>query len=195
MATSFINEHSVEFSLVPYLKKELEKNYNFVLPLFPWLNRETGKLSQHVHYNDAFKILVMFPRRPKLEQVDGINVYVTINKDLLSFKEFANDQGVPVIAGCPIATNFWELSKCTNYAWIEINKKATNAYLNQINGSSSKKVIKKLSISSIVKMIDISKTFNMDNFQYFLEKSRDVMPGVFLFGPRYKPTYFLIKYR
>ena len=113
MATSFINEHSVEFSLVPYLKKELEKKYNFVLPLFPWLNRETGKLSQYVHRNDTFKVLVMFPRRPKLEQEDGKIVYVTINEDLLSFKEFAKDYGVPVIAGCPIAANFWELSKCT----------------------------------------------------------------------------------
>ena len=195
MATSFINEHSVEFSLVPHLKKELEKSFDFVVPLFPWLNRETSNISKHVHHNDTFKILVIFPRRPKIEQGDSKNVYVTINEDLLSFKKFANDYDVPVIAGCPMVTNFWELSKCTNHVWIEINKKTTNTYLNQISSGQNKKGVKKLSVSSIVQMVNKSKLFSIDTFQEFLENSKNVMPGVFLFGPRYKPTYFLIKSR
>ena len=195
MATSFINEHSAELSLVPYLKKELEKSFDFVVPLFPWLNRETSNISKHVHLNDSFKVLVIFPRRPKLEQGDSKNVFVTINEDLLSFKEFANAYDVPVIAGCPIATNFWELSKCTNHVWIEINKKTTRTYLYHISSGQNKKNMKNLSISSIVQMVNKSKLFSIEDFQEFLENSKNVMPGVFLFGPRYKPTYLLIRNR
>ena len=112
IATSFISEHSAELSLVPHLKMELEKHFNTVAPVFPWFNREASKISRQVHNNDRFKILVLFPRRPKLDHSENKNVFITINEDLLNFKNFASTHDIPVIAGCPISTNFWELSKC-----------------------------------------------------------------------------------
>jgi hypothetical protein len=193
MATSFINEHSVELSLVPYLKKELEKSYNFVAPLFPWLNRETSNISKNIHPNDTFKILIIFPRRPKITQDNSNNIFVTINEELLLFKDFANNNNVPVIAGCPIAVNFWELSQCNKYAWIEINKESTSIYLNQISGNHNNNLAKTISTASVVQMAEKSKLFNINSFQEFLENSKNIMPSVFLFGPKYKPTYFLIK--
>ena len=195
MATSFINEHSAELSIIPHLKMELEKSFDYVAPLFPWLNRETSNILRQVHLNDRFRILIVFPRRPKLEQDDSKSVFLTINADLLSFKEFAMDYDVPVIAGCPLSTNFWGLSKCTSHVWIEINKKTTSTYLYQVMSNHKKKDVNCLSISSIVKMINKSKFFSIGEFQEFIEESRHVMPRVFWFGPRYKPTYLLIKNR
>jgi hypothetical protein len=192
MATSFISEHSAELSIVPHLKMELEKFFNYVLPIYPWVNRETSKTSKQVHINDRFKVLVLFPRRPKLDHSDNRKVLTTINADLFSFKEFAGTHNVPVIAGCPISTNFWELSKCANPVWIEINKETTSNYLFPIS-NYGEKVCESLPISSIVNMINKSRTFDIDTFKDFLHESKEVMPGVFLFGPKYKPTYFLIK--
>ena len=195
MATSFISEHSAELSIVPRLKLELEKHYNFVTPLFPWFKRETSNISMQVHHNDEFKILALFPRRPKLENGESNKVFITINKDLLGFKELASTFNVPVIAGCPVSTNFWELSKCKNYILVEINEKTTSDYLYQVTNKRDKKAKKGLSISRLVKMIDKSSTFNIEKFQDLLLELRSAIPGAYFFGPRYKPTYFLIKYR
>ena len=139
MATSFISEHSAEFSLVPHLKMELEKHFDYVAPIFPWLNRETSKISNQTHINDRFKVLTLFPRRPKLDHNDNRKIFMTINADLSIFKEFASKFNVPVIAGCPPATNFWELSKCTKHVWIEINNETISNYLNQVSAPPEKK--------------------------------------------------------
>lgn len=118
-----------------------------------------------------------------------------INADLSLFKEFAGAFNVPVIAGCPLATNFWELSKCTKHIWIEINDETISNYLNPVSNIPGEKVVESLSISCIVKMLNKSTTFDIDRFSDFLHESKDAMPGVFLFGPRYKPLYLLIKNR
>ncbi len=195
MATSFISERSAELSLVPYLKMELEKHFDYVAPVFPWLNRETSKISKQVHINDRFKVLVLFPRRPKLDHNDNRKIFTTINADLSIFKEFASKFNVPVIAGCPLATNFWELSKCTKHVWIEINNETISNYLNPLSKTPGEKVVESLSVSCIVKMINKSTTFDIDSFSDFLHESKYAIPRTFLFGPRYKPSYLLIKKR
>ena len=167
MATSYISERSAELSLVPQLKLELEKHFYYVAPLFPWLNREASNISRQIHINDRFKVLVLFPRRPKLDHDDVNNIFTTINEDLLTFKTFAKEHNVPVIAGCPIARDFWELSKCTKHIWIEINNETISNYLNPVTNNSGKKVITSLSISRIVKMINKSTLFNIESFSDF----------------------------
>lgn len=193
MATSYISERSAELSLVPQLKLELEKYFDYVAPLFPWLNRETSLLSRQIHINDSFKILILFSRRPKINFSDKSEIFATINEDLYLFHEFAKKHNVPVIAGCPIATNFWELSKSTNHVWIEINKKTISNYLNLVSSYNGKKVISSITVSKIVSLINRSPAFGIKEFFDFLQESKDVMPRHFVFGSRYKPLYLLIK--
>jgi len=145
LATSFINEHSVEFYIVPYLKNELEKSFKYVAPVFPWLNRETSKISKILHGNDRFHILVVFPRRPKLTINDSKEIFITINSEVLEFKNIANQYDIPIILSCPIASNFWELSKCSNFVWLEINDQQPDEYLKLVQSSN----FNKLSLPSI----------------------------------------------
>lgn len=186
MATSYVNERSVELTLVPYLKNELEKYFEYVVPVVPWLNRETSKLSRDAHSQDHFKVLALFPRRPKLTVDSNELIFVTINHDLLVFKQFAEEYMVPVIAGCPVASNFWELSICREYVWLNITEEKVNNYLNLIR--------EELSISEIVELVNSSELFNIDSFSEFLNVAKYAMPRRFLFGPQYRPVYFLIKY-
>lgn len=193
MATSYITERSAELTLVPYLKMELEKYFEYVVPLVPWLNRETSKLSKDVHSQDHFKILALFPRRPKLPKNGNEQIFVTINHDLFVFKQFAEEYMVPVIAGCPVASNFWELSVCRRNVWLSITEEKTNNYLNLIGDDFGKKLVEDLSILEIVELVNRSKLFNMDRFSDFLNEAKYAMPRRFLFGAKYKPVYFLIK--
>lgn len=109
MATSFICERSAELVLVPHMKSLLNKEYKHVVSIFPWLNRELGNKAKDTHKNDEFKILVLFPRRPKLSN-DGI--FVSINYELKEVEKIGVNYGIKVIAGSPIASDFWELSTC-----------------------------------------------------------------------------------
>ena len=73
MATGYISEHSAEYYLVPALKKILQTQYSHVAPMFPWLSREFSKFSKLIHKDDRFHVLVMFPRRPKIDIADNGN--------------------------------------------------------------------------------------------------------------------------
>ncbi|MEH3174239.1 hypothetical protein POW79_19805, partial [Enterobacter quasiroggenkampii] len=89
MATSYISEHSAEYYLVPALKAILQEQYSHIAPVFPWISREFSNISKHLHKDDWFHVLVMFPRRPKFNAYDNCEVYVTINREL----EYFNNAG------------------------------------------------------------------------------------------------------
>ena len=133
MAISYISEHSAEYYLVPALKTILQEKYSHVAPVFPWIHREFNKLSLHLHKDDQFHVLVMFPRRPKLDGPDCDEIYVTINGELEAFNKVGKEKGVPVIAGCPKAVDLWDLSNCKNYAWFDLANNNFREYLNSIS--------------------------------------------------------------
>ncbi|ENU7784994.1 hypothetical protein B4X50_RS04630 [Escherichia coli] len=133
MATSYISEHSAEYYLVPALKNILQEQYSHIAPVFPWISREFSNISKYLHKEDRFHVLVMFPRRPKINASDDCEVYVTINEELDAFNKIGKEKGVPVIAGCPRAVNVWDLSNCNNYAWINLSQFNYYEYLNPVS--------------------------------------------------------------
>ena len=133
MATSYISEHNAEYSLVPALKKILQEQYGHVAPVFPWISRDFSKISRHLHKDDMFHVLVMFLRRPKLNDLDSNEIYFTINWEVEAFKKIAEVKGVPVITGCPVAGDLWSLSNCEDYAWLDLSKNNYHVYLNPIS--------------------------------------------------------------
>ena len=194
MATSYINEHSAEFYIVPHLKCELENHFKYVAPVMPWLNRETSKISKKLHGSDQFKMLIVFPRRPKLEVNNTEKIFITVNPELITFNQFAAQKNIPVIMACPIASNFWDLSKDSKSVWIKIFEQQTENYMYLLQSSnSSDSVLPRISINELAKQIKNCVLFNVDSLFAFIKESRDLIPGNFIYGPRYKPVYFLIK--
>ncbi len=193
MAASYINEHSLEYYIVLYLKNELEKHFKYVAPVFPWLKRETSSISKVLHFKDEFQLLLVFPRRPKLD-INTKRIFITINQELIEFRDFVSQHDIPVILGCPIAFNFWELSQCSKYVWAEINNQQISTYLNLIYCTDlNETILPSISINDIVKLIQKSRLINIDSFTELINESKYILPKRFLFGPLYKPVYFLIK--
>jgi hypothetical protein len=195
MATSFISEHTAELSVIPYLKEKLEVHFDYVVPVFPWLTRETGNISKHLHQNDQFKVLAVFPRRPKIKHDERGKVFATINPELLQFKEFAEEYGVASIAGCPVSDSFWKLASNKRPVFLKINQSTTGEYLYPLKPVHQNNSHDRLPVSAIVKMVRKSNLFNVEEFQDFLYEGRHVMPHTFFWGARYKPTYFLVRNR
>ena len=192
MATSYISEHSAEYSLVPALKSLLEAEFEFVVPVFPWITREISKISMLLHKNDRFHILVMFPRRPKISGVNDSTVYVTINRELESYKEVGSEHGVPVIAGCLKASDFWELAKCSEHIWLEIGHPELQEYLISVESLTLGTRSPRLDDEAVIALVKESRIHDIGGFDGFLRKARYSQPHR-MYGAQYKPVYFLVK--
>ncbi len=138
MATSYINERTAEYYLVPALKRILEKDFYDVAPVFPWLSREFSKISKELHNSDKFSLLAMFPRRPKVGPDECRTIYAIINSELEEFCEVCEQYDVPVIAGCSNASTFWNLSRGDDVVWLDIRHPGLDSYLNPISHSAAR---------------------------------------------------------
>ncbi|MGP2522755.1 hypothetical protein ACTUSX_23210 [Pantoea ananatis] len=190
MATSYISEHSAEYYLVPALKKILQEQYSHVAPVFPWMSREFCKISRRLHKDDLFHVLVMFPRRPKFNDPDNGEIYVTINHELEAFNKVGEEKGVPVIAGCPRAVDIWDLANCHNYVWLDLAQSNNHEYLNPISKMEKKGCL--LEKEDIVALVRNSAIFNLETFEGFWRDAKETQPYR-MYGSQYKPVYFLIK--
>lgn len=199
MATSFVCEHSVEYYLVPEFKALLEEEYESVIPLFPWLTREGGKLSREIHKLPFFNVVAMYSRRPKFEKPGSDIVIVKINNELMRAAEQGKMLGIPIIAGIPFARDFFELSKHPKCYWIKLTDYSIADYHLEINKSMD--YIPKCGFDNDGELINYIKgIMRPKSFSEILTDVRKVMSARkedshfkrFLFASGYRPVYFLI---
>lgn len=126
--SSFISEHTAEFILVPKLVSILREKYNTVVPIFPWLTREGGKLSNNIHGDDKFKVLILFPRRPKINISLSNQILIKINENLVSAANEFSEVNIPVISGCPVIRDFWNINDDPKCIWINLNSNVNKYY-------------------------------------------------------------------
>jgi hypothetical protein len=200
-AASYICEHSAEYTLVPKLKKILKKKFEFVTPIYPWLSREGSKVSHNLHKKDEFYAVALYPRRPKIPSIDPIEIEIKINPELIKGARVGSEHGIPVIAGCPLATNFWCLGDEPEFLWMKINDDCKEIHTAKATKSNKWSIIDN-SKNSIFKSEEqllefVSENKKMLNLKRFIEAVRDFhyrsSHSFWVFGGRYKPVYFLLK--
>ena len=118
---SFISERSAEYVLVPNLKSILLEKFSTVTPLFPWATREGGSLSKHIHGGETFRMIGLYARRPKLIST-GTNITIKLNRQILMGAKQGEELGIPIIAGCPLVKDFWELGGDPECVWIRLDQ-------------------------------------------------------------------------
>lgn len=199
-AKSFICEHTVEYILIPKLKEILHKRFDIVTPIYPWASREGGNISKELHKCDKFKVVGLYPRRPKLISAGTPKITVKINGQILLGAQSGMKLGIPIVAGCPLVTNFWELGNNPNCVWIKLNQGSTESfeleleliqpsyYMNQISEfifTNEKDLLTYLSEKSA------SIDFNSAMLSFREIKMDSGSPFRFMGG--YKPVYFLLR--
>lgn len=203
--TSFIGEHTVELTIVPILKKILQKEFEFVVPIFPWMTREGGNISKLVHKNDKFKIIGLYPRRPKLSIQENSNIFIKISPQIILGARSGLTQGIPIIGGLPLVRNFWELSKDPRCLWLTLdfeNDEQLEYEIELENFSKQEKTLlnKILSVDkniyqlikekaknyNIIEALEAFKKIKMESMHLDFYSSFAYMGG-------YKPIYFLLK--
>ncbi len=202
--TSFICEHTAEYVLVPALKRILQKEYEFVTPIFPWISREGSNISKKIHKNEKFRILGLYPRRPKLSNARSAEILVNVNYDIKVGAESALEHGIPVVAGCPLASDLWELGKEPDCMWINLCESTSESYRVEMDAGRVKSsylqrdhifdtdeglinhTIDNCNLLSLPEALEAFKDIKMKS-----KRLEFFSPMAFMGG--YKPAYFLMK--
>lgn len=205
-ATSFISEHTAEFVLVPILKRILKKEFEFVTPIFPWMTREGSNISALIHKDDKFKIVGLYPRRPKIHLQTKNTIFVKLNSEIICGAKFGKENGLPIIAGCPLSQNLWELGQTQKCMWIKLDFEQPVTKELKIDLAKNYSVNRELykmvfrNETKIHNYIDkIAKTFDLftaiEAFRNVKMQSSRSMIGAYglAFMGGYKPVYFLLK--
>jgi hypothetical protein len=184
-AKSFLSEHSVEFSLIAAAKEFLSCQYEYAVPIYPWMGRELGKLSGLIHGGDCFKVLAIFARRPKLTTKPSSSIFIKINSELLEFEMICREFGIPVIVGCPMVYSFWDLDKSPQVVWLDL------AVQNEVVLELEKGVKAGIDGGGVLDLVNRAAELSFPNFDRFLRLVRSLSSS--FYGSTYKPFYFLIK--
>lgn len=204
-ARSFISEHTAEYTLVPNLKNILQERFSIVTPLFPWATREGSTISRHLHKDERFKIVGLYPRRPKLLSANSSIIIVKLNRQILLGAQRGTELGIPIIAGCPLAKDFWELGNCPNCLWIKLDQGFVDDFELEIESSQSSyfaNQISKFVFQSekdlLIYLNERSEPMNfgaaMLSFTEIKRASRELdYHSYFGLMGGYKPVYFLLK--
>lgn len=196
--SSFLNENSIALTLSPILKNILEKKYSKVIPLIPWITREGTKISKVIHKNDEFKVIGVYPRRPKINLDNDKEVYFKINEKIIDSSNYSRSLGLPIVCALPLVKNFWDLAIDPNLLWIDLKKYETKDYFVKINLlenyydlNNEHQILKE---NDILDLVEESKIFNIETL---IETHREINSfynkGSFSFYNNYKPILFLVK--
>lgn len=198
--SSFICEHTAEYVLIPKLKSILKLKFDIVIPIFPWMTSEGNNLSKQIHAQDKFKIVGFYPRRPKINLKNN-KIIIKINNEFIDGAEAASQINIPMLAGCPLANNFWELNDNTNCIWIKLTDKTKHHYEIECNTEDTTE-FKILDKSEILDseddildfVIGSSKTHNLKTLIEGIQNIRQHSLTFYFMGfGSYKPIYFLLK--
>jgi hypothetical protein len=169
------------------------------------MTREGSNISLELHVNDRFRVLGLYPRRPKSVSAKDERLVIKINEQILIGAQVGSKVGIPIIGGCPIASDFWELGNDPNCLWVNLESQGSEDYEIQLDLSNSPYQIKTHSefvfhsdrdlldyVEMKSKAIDINtaldafKSIKMHSSGYGNYYHMAFMGG-------YKPVYFLMR--
>lgn len=198
--SSFFSEHTAEYVLIPRLTNILKQQFEVVIPIFPWLTREGSNLSKTIHRNDKFKVIGLYPRRPKINLTDH-RILIKINSEFLAGANEASRINIPMIAGCPLARNLWELNEYTKCVWIQLTEKTKHFYNVEYSDKtpSGYKILQNDEVlkndDEILNFINNgSKKLDFECLIQAFKTIKEHSPTVYFMGfGSYKPVYFLLR--
>lgn len=204
-ATSFISEHTVELTIAPIFKKLLEQEFTSVVPIFPWMTREGGRVSRLIHKDDRFKIIGLYPRRPKLIENGKESIYLKIGEQIVLGAKAGKTLGIPIIGGLPLVRNLWELGDKPECLWMRLDLEDTGLSEYEIKYDGmyipDKMLLNKVltSTNEIIEVIqqqanvfDLKRA--LDTFKKVKISSMNIESySNFAFMGGYKPLYFLLR--
>jgi len=199
--TSFISERTAEYYLVPPFRALLASSYTHVLPFFYWKTREGNIQSRMDDFPSLLTACALFPRRPKIE---GERVEMTVNEEVHIMSRLLLEAGIPTFLGFPRVQSLSDFASEFECLWF-CSRSSKNSYssheifpgmlrtpdselLGPFRGGSG---IQEYLVRNAARRTWYDLLYALSEVH---SKYRDEVPrkNPFMFGPVYKPTYFLM---
>lgn len=111
---SYVSEHTIEFYLVPWMRRTLAPIFPATLAFYYWALREGSTESRRAKCPGPIRLLAIYPRRPKSDS-DTRNPIMKVNSELFASAAKLRSLGVPVFIAAPIIDSIFELANETNF--------------------------------------------------------------------------------
>lgn len=198
--SSIVSEHTTEFVLVPKITKILRAEYSMVVPLYFWLSREGGRRAKEIHEGQEFRVVALFPRRPKCTGESDSRIYFTVNEGLKDSAQLLLKRGVSCIAGCPLIKSFWQIDAGPQCIFIALDGNAPGQYSFDVeNAPMDEHGTILASYSQLLRYVSEStRCLKFDELLIALRESRSLqgpqhIDGTHMFSSLYKPVILLLR--
>lgn len=208
MINSFISEHSLEYIIVPRIWELLKQRFSLVIPIYFWAAREGNSLSKKIHKEQKLKILLVFPRRPKINLNKPNRVYGKINYSIINCFRKARTFGIPTVFSFPVILSFKDIANnvlIDHFEVVHFEQKDIHFFVNKETNEISVldnqvKALRLLNDSDIFDLVTNAKELNWENAVAKINELRRMnrydgssnYGRFFFWGNSYKPIYFLI---
>lgn len=118
---SFMSEHTAEYILVPNLINSLNPFFSNIFPFYFWQRREGNAMSRWCGEGKFVRIVIVFPRRPKINLPEQNELLVKFNYCLFDVAHIAKQIDIPVFAGVPLVSSLFKLNSNIDCAWFHFN--------------------------------------------------------------------------
>lgn len=119
-AVGFISEHTAEYVLVPALTRILAASFSRVVPIYFWSTREGSNLGRRCMSSQPIRLVAVYARRPKIEELGQNHILVKLNAELFEYARVAKPLGIPVFAGVPLVSSLAELTLKSQCSWFRL---------------------------------------------------------------------------
>ncbi len=203
MLGSFISEHTAEYYLVPRFQTLLGIGFAHALPFYFWSTREGNLTSRAQDAADRFLLCALFPRRPK---IDGAEILMTVNEEVLAMSAALSDRGIPSFLGIPLVHSIFELASDFECLWFSFARPLSplEYVVFPCEGRAPDRSLPILPLRNGQELCEaVRTTARSQKWAEAIETLRSVRSGVpgdgnyffyrrGLYGPAYKPVYFLL---
>lgn len=120
MSSGFCSEHTTEYLLAPRFVRLFTERGVLAVPLFYWFTREGSAAARLSAPDRDVRVVAVFARRPKLFGRDDA-IEIKFNDELFEYASAAQEVGMPVVAGAPIASSVFDLTERCPVSWFAIS--------------------------------------------------------------------------
>ena len=166
--------------------------------------REGNSVAATAHFNRRLRMIAMFPRRPKIARASP-EIYGKINSQLFEFAHASWNMGIPAFAGIPVVSSLWEISDEAEVIWLRlegVQSVDTEFRISRATPKSSVTFVRgqPIQIASDKDVLDLAESRTRILSWSTACESLDVLRKISaggevrhsLYGPVYKPIYFLL---
>lgn len=201
--SSFFNERTAEYVIVPDLQRHLSRRYGWAIPLFFWRSREGNATAKLLNGALRVRVLAVFARRPKCSGVANC-VTGRINFELLEYCEHAKAAGIFSFAAFPAVGDLLALSHNPTIFWLALDEAGefTDFMVQIPDASGAPSVVmgrgpRQLSLDDIFDGIESrSRDYSYEEAMDVIGKLRSLRHGIpthfFYSMGGYRPVYFLL---